>query len=178
MTASNSQICRPNATRNRSASSGAQVYGARNQIRAYGGYSKTCSPYRRPASSASTPPMKMGISPAVLPRYCRLSTGSVAIARRNAAAVVRAAGDSLDQIRSDRVDQIRSDRVRADQIRSAEVNRGPYAVAVLALAVLVFFAAAARVAFAAFSAVFRCSDVCTPNFLLNRSTRPSVSISF
>src|SRR5688572_16251521 len=114
--------------------------------------------------------MKIGISPAVLPRYCRLSTGSVAIARRNAAAVVRAAGDS--------VDQIRSDQIRADQIRSADVNRGPYAVAVLALAVLVFFVAAALVAFAAFSAVFRCSDVCTPNFLLNRSTRPSVSISF
>src|SRR5687767_3494687 len=164
MTASNSQICRPNATRNRSASSGAQVYGARNQIRAYGGYSKTCSAYRRPAITASTPPMKTGISPAVLPRYCRLSTGSVAIARRNAAAVVRAAGDRADQI--------------ADQLRSADVNRGPYAVAVLALAVLVFFAAAALVAFAAFSAVFRCSDVCAPNFLLNRSTRPSVSISF
>ena len=108
--------------------------------------------------------MKIGISPAVLPRYCRLSTGSVAIARRNAAAVVLAAGDSADQI--------------ADRLRSADVNRGPYAVAVLALAVLVFFAAAALLAFAAFSAVFRCSDVCAPNFLLNRSTRPSVSISF
>ena len=33
-------------------------------------------------------------------------------------------------------------------------------------------------ALAAFSAFLRCSDVWTPNFLVNRSTRPSVSISF
>ena len=33
-------------------------------------------------------------------------------------------------------------------------------------------------AFAAFAAILRCSDVCTPNFFVNRSTRPSVSISF
>ena len=43
---------------------------------------------------------------------------------------------------------------------------------------MVFFAAATFVALAAFSAVFRCSDVCAPNFFVNRSTRPSVSISF
>src|SRR5688500_8135302 len=47
-----------------------------------------------------------------------------------------------------------------------------------ALGLAVFFVAAALVALAAFSAVFRCSDVCRPNFLLKRSTRPSVSISF
>jgi len=29
-----------------------------------------------------------------------------------------------------------------------------------------------------FAAVFRLSDVCAPNFFVNRSTRPSVSISF
>ena len=43
---------------------------------------------------------------------------------------------------------------------------------------MTFFTVAALAALAAFSAVFRCSDVWAPNFLLNRSTRPSVSISF
>ena len=33
-------------------------------------------------------------------------------------------------------------------------------------------------ALAALAAVFRCSTVCTPNFLVKRSTRPSVSRSF
>src|SRR5205823_6115018 len=46
--------------------------------------------------------------------------------------------------------------------------------AFVAVDVVFFFAAA----FAAAAAVLRCSDVCAPNFLLNRSTRPSVSISF
>src|SRR5687768_11614711 len=41
-----------------------------------------------------------------------------------------------------------------------------------------FLAPAALVALAALAAVFRCSEVWAPNFLLNRSTRPSVSISF
>jgi hypothetical protein len=40
------------------------------------------------------------------------------------------------------------------------------------------FVADAFAAFAAVAAVFRCADVCTPNFFVNRSTRPSVSISF
>ena len=39
-------------------------------------------------------------------------------------------------------------------------------------------AVAAFLAFAAFAAVLRLSDVCAPNFFVNRSTRPSVSISF
>src|SRR3954454_23688180 len=38
--------------------------------------------------------------------------------------------------------------------------------------------AAAFLPFAAFSAAFRLADVCVPYFLVNRSTRPSVSSSF
>src|SRR5205807_9744000 len=38
--------------------------------------------------------------------------------------------------------------------------------------------AAAGVAFLAFAAFFRLSEVWAPNFFVNRSTRPSVSISF
>src|SRR5688572_3204552 len=44
--------------------------------------------------------MKIGISAPVLPRYCRLRTGSVATARRRASAAFRRAGDRVDQIRS------------------------------------------------------------------------------
>ena len=49
--------------------------------------------------------------------------------------------------------------------------------AVVALGVRLV-APATFVALAALAAVFRCSDVWTPNFLVNRSTRPSGSISF
>src|SRR5919108_1489660 len=41
-----------------------------------------------------------------------------------------------------------------------------------------FFGVFALVSLAAFAAVLRASTVCAPNFLVNRSTRPSVSISF
>jgi len=58
--------------------------------------------------------------------------------------------------------------------RAEEYACGQAVVAALAA----FFAVAGLVAFAAFAAVFLCSDVCAPYFLLNRSTRPSVSISF
>src|SRR5688572_5787460 len=44
-------------------------------------------------------------------------------------------------------------------------------------AVTLFFVVAFA-AFAAVAAVLRCSDVCAPNFFVNRSTRPSVSINF
>src|SRR5690349_9494349 len=47
-----------------------------------------------------------------------------------------------------------------------------------AVAGVFFFAAGALAALTALAAVFRCSDVCAPYFLVNRSTRPSVSISF
>src|SRR5438445_8988092 len=40
------------------------------------------------------------------------------------------------------------------------------------------YRAAPVVSFLALAAFFRLSDVCAPNFLVNRSTRPSVSISF
>jgi hypothetical protein len=59
---------------------------------------------------------------------------------------------------------------------------GGFAAALVAFAALAFLASAALVAalatLAAFSAVFRVSDVCRPNFFENRSTRPSVSISY
>src|SRR5689334_14360779 len=48
-------------------------------------------------------------------------------------------------------------------------------------ALAVFFFAVgvpALATFTALAAVLRCSDVCAPYFLVNRSTRPSVSISF
>jgi hypothetical protein len=54
-----------------------------------------------------------------------------------------------------------------------------YAVAVfLAVFVAPGVLVAAFATFTALAAVFRCSDVCVPNFFVNRSTRPSVSISF
>src|ERR1700730_5656697 len=40
------------------------------------------------------------------------------------------------------------------------------------------YRAAPVVSFLALAAFFRLSDVCAPNFLVNRSTRPSVSVSF
>ena len=55
------------------------------------------------------------------------------------------------------------------QGRVGDDANGPAAAGVAFLA-FVFLAAAA--------AVFRLSDVCAPNFFVNRSTRPSVSISF
>src|SRR5262245_13506975 len=47
-----------------------------------------------------------------------------------------------------------------------------------AFEVFFFVVAAAFEAFTAFAAVLRCSEVCAPNFLVKRSTRPSVSMSF
>jgi NAD-dependent deacetylase len=61
--------------------------------------------------------------------------------------------------------------------RETRSPRTGYAEAA-ALAVLVVFFVATVAALAALAAVFRCSEVCAPNFLVNRSTRPSVSISF
>src|SRR5204862_4752057 len=46
------------------------------------------------------------------------------------------------------------------------------------LATAVFFVAATFAVFAVFAAALRVSDVWTPNRLVKRSTRPSVSISF
>src|SRR5688572_1291397 len=59
-----------------------------------------------------------------------------------------------------------------------EYDAAQAVVAALAAFFAAGFAAAGLVALATLAAVFRCSDVCVPNFLLNRSTRPSVSISF
>src|SRR6266850_790253 len=65
----------------------------------------------------------------------------------------------------------------------ASVPTAPPQAVTSAFALVVFFALVPVVvdffaALAAVSAVLRCAAVCAPNFFVNRSTRPSVSISF
>src|SRR5258706_16074072 len=65
----------------------------------------------------------------------------------------------------------------------ASVPTAPPQAVASAFALAVFFAFVPEVvvfcaALAAVSAVLRCAAVCAPNFFVNRSTRPSVSISF
>src|SRR4051812_33518751 len=66
-----------------------------------------------------------------------------------------------------------TDAVRCELMSSRTTETGEPAYFAAAA---VFFGALAS--FAVFAAALRVSDVCTPNRLVKRSTRPSVSISF